>query len=50
VWLIPLLGLPDFSAAARCMSAALPHLDLFASGANLAGIERMLPDLIDALR
>jgi uncharacterized protein with von Willebrand factor type A (vWA) domain len=50
VWLNPLLGRPDFSPAARGMRAALPHLDLFASGANLAGIERMLPDLIDALR
>jgi len=50
VWLNPLLGRPDFSPASRGMQAALPHLDLFASGADLAGIEHILPNLIEALR
>jgi len=50
VWLNPLLSRPDYSPASRGMQAALPHLDLFAPGADLRGIERMLPDLVDALR
>jgi uncharacterized protein with von Willebrand factor type A (vWA) domain len=50
VWLNPLLGRPDFSPQSRGMQAALPHLDLFAPGADLASIERTLPDLIEALR
>jgi hypothetical protein len=32
------------------MQAALPYLDLFAPGADLASIEQMLPNLIEALR
>ena len=32
------------------MQAALPHLDLFAPGADLASIEHVLPNLIEALR
>ena len=32
------------------MQAALPHLDLFAPGADLASIERMLPRSIETLR
>ena len=32
------------------MQAALPHLDLLAPGADLASIQRVLPDLIEALR
>lgn len=50
VWLNPLLGRPEFSPASRGMQAALPHLDLFAPGADLAGIERILPNLIEVLR
>jgi uncharacterized protein with von Willebrand factor type A (vWA) domain len=50
VWLNPLLGRPDFSPESRGMQAALPHLDLFAPGADLAGIENILPQLIEALR
>lgn len=50
VWLNPLLNRADYSPASRGMQAALPHLDLFAPGADLRGIERMLPQLIDALR
>ncbi len=50
VWLNPLLSRPDFRPESRGMQAALPHLDLFAPGADLESIERMLPDLIGALR
>ncbi len=32
------------------MQAALPHLDLLAPGADLASVERALPELIEALR
>lgn len=50
VWLNPLLGRPGFSPASRGMQAAIPHLDLLAPGADLAGIERVLPQVIEALR
>ena len=49
-WLNPLLGKPDFTPVSRGMQAALPHIDLLAPGADLASIERVLPDLILALR
>jgi uncharacterized protein with von Willebrand factor type A (vWA) domain len=50
VWLNPLLGQPGFTPSSRGMQAALPHLDLHAPGADLASIERVLPQLIEALR
>jgi uncharacterized protein with von Willebrand factor type A (vWA) domain len=50
VWINPLLGQPDYRPISRAMQAALPHLDLFAAGADLAGVERMLPKLIETLR
>ena len=50
VWLNPLLRRPDFSPESRGMRAALPLLDLFAPGADLADVERVLPNLIEALR
>jgi uncharacterized protein with von Willebrand factor type A (vWA) domain len=50
VWLNPLLARPDFSPVSGGMRAALPYVDLFAPGANLASIERVLPHLIEALR
>lgn len=40
VWLNPLQENPDYQPLARGMAAALPHIDLFASGHNLAEIER----------
>jgi uncharacterized protein with von Willebrand factor type A (vWA) domain len=49
VWLNPLAGSLGFTPTARGMRAALPHLDLFTSGADLASIERALPDVIAAL-
>ena len=50
VWLNPLLNRPDFSPESRGMHAALPHLDLFAPGADLASIEHIMPNLIGALQ
>jgi uncharacterized protein with von Willebrand factor type A (vWA) domain len=50
VWLNPLLNQPGFSPASRGMQAAMPHIDLLAPGADLAGIERVLPQVIEALR
>jgi uncharacterized protein with von Willebrand factor type A (vWA) domain len=50
VWLNPLLARADFAPVSRGMQAALPHLDLFAPGADLASIEHILPSLIETLR
>jgi uncharacterized protein with von Willebrand factor type A (vWA) domain len=50
VWLNPLLDRPDFTPQSRGMQAAIPHLDLFAPGADLATIESILPNLLEALR
>ena len=50
VWLNPLLNQPGFSAESRGMQAAMPHIDLLSPGADLAGIERVLPQIIEALR
>ncbi len=50
VWLNPLLNQPGFSPEGRGMQAAMPHIDLLAPGADLAGIERVLPRIIEALR
>ena len=50
VWLNPLLNQPGFRPESRGMQAAMPHLDLLAPGADLAGIERVLPKIIEALR
>ena len=50
IWINPLLNQPGFTPAAQGMQAALPHLDLLAAGANLAELERWLPELIESLR
>ena len=50
VWLNPLLGQPGFRPESRGMQAALPHVDLLAPGADLASLERVLPQVIEALR
>ena len=50
VWLNPLLNQPGFSLESRGMQAALPHIDLLAPGADLASIEHVLPQIIEALR
>ena len=50
VWLNPLCGQPDYMPVSEGMQAALPHLDLLASGANLASLEASLPVILEALR
>ena len=50
VWLNPLLGHPGFAPESRGMRAALPHLDLLVPGADLATLERVLPDILEGLR
>lgn len=50
VWLNPLLNQPGYTPVARGMQAAMPHLDLLAPGADLAAIERVLPQLLESLR
>jgi uncharacterized protein len=50
VWLNPLLNQPGFAPESQGMQAALPHLDLLAPGADLAALERILPQLIESLR
>ncbi|MGQ0579306.1 MAG: vWA domain-containing protein [Betaproteobacteria bacterium] len=50
VWLNPLLNQPGFRPESRAMQAALPHIDLLAPGADLASIEHVLPQIIEALR
>ena len=50
IWLNPLLGQPGFTPESRGMRAALPHLDLLAPGADLASLERVLPQILEALR
>ncbi|HVH59369.1 MAG TPA: VWA domain-containing protein, partial [Candidatus Sulfotelmatobacter sp.] len=38
VWLNPLLALPDYQPIAQGMSAALPHVDVFAPAHNLESL------------
>src|SRR6202165_586184 len=41
IWLNPLLGHYDYRPLARGMSAALPHVNLFASAHNLASLQAL---------
>ena len=41
IWLNPLKENPDYAPLARGMKAALPHIDVFASGHNLASLEEL---------
>jgi uncharacterized protein with von Willebrand factor type A (vWA) domain len=41
VWLNPLKGDPRYRPLARGMAAALPHIDVFLPGHNLASLEQM---------
>ena len=50
VWINPLATRPGWRPASRGMQAALPHLDLLAPGADLASLERVLPDILRSLR
>jgi uncharacterized protein with von Willebrand factor type A (vWA) domain len=50
VWLNPLLNRPGYAPESRGMRAALPHIDLLAAGADLASVERVLPQVLASLR
>ncbi|RQH06437.1 vWA domain-containing protein [Paraburkholderia dinghuensis] len=50
VWLNPLADRPGFEPVSAGMQAALPHLDLFAGARDLAGLERVFPQIIEALQ
>jgi uncharacterized protein with von Willebrand factor type A (vWA) domain len=50
IWFNPLLNQPDFTPVAKGMQTAMPFLDLLAPGADLAAIERVLPQLIESLQ
>ncbi|SDD16690.1 vWA domain-containing protein [Paraburkholderia lycopersici] len=50
VWLNPLADRPGFEPASAGMQAALPHLDLFAGARDLAGLERIFPQILEALQ
>jgi len=50
VWLNPLLNQQGFAPESRGMQAAMPHIDLLAPGADLASIERVLPQILETLR
>ncbi len=41
IWLNPLKGSPRYEPLARGMAAALPHIDLFLPGHNLASLEAL---------
>jgi hypothetical protein len=45
VWLNPLQESPEYEPLARGMAAALPYVDVFASGHNLASLEALGSDL-----
>jgi uncharacterized protein with von Willebrand factor type A (vWA) domain len=49
IWLNPLASRPGYTPSSAGMQAALPYLDLFAPGSNLASIARVLPQLLQAL-
>jgi uncharacterized protein with von Willebrand factor type A (vWA) domain len=38
IWLNPLLGLEEYAPVTRCMSAALPHVDVFAPAHSLQSL------------
>jgi uncharacterized protein with von Willebrand factor type A (vWA) domain len=50
VWLNPLADRPGFAPVSAGMRAALPHLDLFAGARDLAGLERIFPQILEALQ
>jgi uncharacterized protein with von Willebrand factor type A (vWA) domain len=50
VWLNPLLNQQGFAPESRGMKAAMPHIDLLAPGADLASVERILPQILATLR
>lgn len=50
VWLNPLAGRPGFTPSSVGMQTALPYLDMLASGSDLASLERVLPQILQAIQ
>ena len=50
IWVNPLCNRPDYAPISQGMQAALPHLDLLVPGGDLASVERVLPEILQALR
>lgn len=50
VWLNPLCSRPDYAPISQGMEAALPHIDRLAPAADLASLERVLPQILQALK
>jgi uncharacterized protein len=48
-WLNPLKAAPGYAPLARGMQEALPYLDLFAAGHDLASLEQALSNLLEVL-
>ncbi len=48
IWVNPLKGSPRYEPLARGMAAAMPHLDVFVAGHNLASLEALCEVLQDA--
>ena len=45
IWLNPMIGWRNYEPVARGMTAALPHLDLFAPAHNLESLAALEPYL-----
>jgi uncharacterized protein with von Willebrand factor type A (vWA) domain len=50
VWLNPLASRPGFTPSSVGMQAAMPYLDLLAPGSDLASLERVFPQILQALQ
>jgi len=48
IWVNPLKGSPRYEPLARGMAAAMPHVDVFVAGHNLASLEALCEVLQDA--
>ncbi len=49
IWLNPLKAQPGYAPTARGMAEALPHLDLFAAGHDLASLDTTFSAIMDVL-
>jgi len=49
LWINPLRAVPGYTPAARGMREALPHLDVFAPGHDLASLDAALTGLMAVL-
>ena len=49
VWINPLSNRPGYAPICQGMQAAMPHLDLLAPGGDLASLQAVLPNLLEAL-